>query len=221
MVKLICSFVILFSFAVNAQQLGDDSFKPKNTTKTFSKADSPIVLLDQAHHNFHTMDGRYQPFVRILRSDGYSVKKNRVLFTAESLADADILVISNALDQKNVKNWNLPNYSAFSRAEIEAVYQWVKNGGSLFLIADHMPFPRAAENLAAIFGFQFNNGYVEDLKNKEQLFTVDKGTLLAHAILNGLPRSKAIKSYRTSIFVTTECSAFACFWRFSGFTDAK
>lgn len=95
------------------------------------------------------------------------------------------MIISNALNIKNVKNWSLPNYSAFSRDEIEAVYQWVKSGGSLFLIADHMPFPKAAEDMAAIFGFQFNNGYVEDLNNKKQLFEKNKGTLVAHPILKG------------------------------------
>ena len=32
----------------------------------------------------------------------------------------------------------------FSYEEIDAVTQWVNDGGALFLIADHMPFPGAA-----------------------------------------------------------------------------
>jgi hypothetical protein len=168
-IKLIYCFIVFISFSINAQQLGETSFKPKNTTRTFSQAEFPLVLLDEAHNNFHTIDGRYRPFVNILKSNGYLVK-NKELFTKDKLAHADILIISNALSVQNLKNWSLPNYSAFSKDEIEAVYLWVKNRGSLFLIADHMPFPKAAEDMAAIFGFQFNNGYVEDLNNKEQLF---------------------------------------------------
>jgi len=195
-VKLISSFIIVISFSINAQQLGDTSFKPKNTTKTFLKTESPLVLLDEAHNNFHTMDGRYRPFVNILESDGYIVKKNKELFTKDRLAHADILIISNALAVQNVKNWNLPNFSAFSRDEIEAVYLWVKSGGSLFLIADHMPFPKAAEDMAAIFGFQFNNGYVKDVNNKAQLFEKDRGTLIAHPILKGSGVKEEIKSVK-------------------------
>lgn len=196
MIKLLSSLMMFISLSINAQQLGDTSFKPKNTTRTFSASQSPVVLLDEAHHNFHTMDGRYRPFVDILESDGYLVEKQTEKFTKATLAHADILIISNALHIKNIENWDLPNYSAFSRDEVEAVYQWVKNGGSLFLIADHMPFPKAAEDMAAIFGFQFNNGYVEELTNKAQLFAVNKGTLLAHSILKGASIKEEITSVK-------------------------
>ena len=196
MVKLLSSLIMFISLSIHAQQLGDTSFTPKNTTRTFSPSQSPVVLLDQAHHNFHTMDGRYRAFVDILKSDGYLVKKQTKKFTKETLADADILIISNALHIENIENWDLPNYSAFSREEIEAVYHWVKSGGSLFLIADHMPFPKAAENMAAIFGFHFNNGYVEELTNKAQLFEVNKGSLRAHPILKGAGGKEEITSVK-------------------------
>jgi hypothetical protein len=195
-IKLIYLFLPFISFSINAAQLGDNDFKPKNTMSTFSKSKSPIVLLDEAHNNFHTMDGRYRPFVDILKSDGYTVTKNTKLFTQDNLAKADILIISNALNIQNVNDWNLPNYSAFTQDEIEAVYHWVKNGGSLFLIADHMPFPKAAEDMAAIFGFQFNNGYIEDLHNKKQLFTNKNGTLVPHVILNGTGPKEVITSVK-------------------------
>ena len=51
--------------------------------------------------------------------------------------------------------------------EIKAVKKWVNDGGSLFLIADHMPCAGAAKDLAAEFGFEFTNGFVlyESSKN--------------------------------------------------------
>jgi hypothetical protein len=197
MLKLVLSFFLLTSFNSYAQQISDTGFKPKNKTMTFSDSTAPIVLLDEAHHNFHTMDGRYQPFVKILRSDGYIVKKNKSSFSNKSLSDTDILIISNALNKRNIRNWNLPNHSAFSRKEVEAVHQWVKNGGRLFLIADHMPFPKAAEEMAAIFGFQFNNGYAREPNNNEQLFQKSKGTLAPHPILKGLDNTHTIDVVRS------------------------
>lgn len=185
------------SLTAGANQVGVDNFVPKNNKRSFTEQASPTVLIDQAHYNFHTMEQRYKPFAKILRSDGYTVRKNTELFSAATLKEVDILVISNALNKKNVKQWSLPNYPAFNRDEVEAVYHWVKQGGSLFLIADHMPFPKAAAPLANIFGFQFNNGYVEDLKNKQQIFSLSKGNLVNHSILKGRDTAEQVNAIRT------------------------
>ena len=69
MIKLILGFMVCVSININAQQINDTNFKPKNSLRTFSKTESPVVLLDEAHNNFHTMDGRYQPFVKILENN--------------------------------------------------------------------------------------------------------------------------------------------------------
>jgi hypothetical protein len=101
-------------------------------------------MVDEAHFNFHTAEGRYQPFSELLRRDGYVVKPSRLKFSKVSLRDGQILVIANPLAERNRTDWSLPTPSAFSDEEIEAVRDWVKGGGSLLLIADHMPFPGAA-----------------------------------------------------------------------------
>jgi hypothetical protein len=115
------------------------------------------------------------------------------------LKNVDVLVIANALADENVEQWRLPNYSAFTRDEIEVIYHWVKKGGALFLIADHMPFPKAAESLAAIFGFQFNNGYARDKikNNTEIIFNESTKTLKYHPITRGMNKSEVISSIRT------------------------
>lgn len=181
------TFLILLSLAqlLSAQQLPDDSFKPKNNTDYFAHKTRPQVFVDAAHHNFHRLDGRYKAFGEVLASAGFTVRSNTEGFSAQSLSKADILIIANALNARNAKNWNLPNHSAFSRAEIEAVFNWVKAGGSLMLIADHMPFPKAAADLAEIFGFQFLNGYVEIIGQREQYFEREDGSLLDHPIVIG------------------------------------
>jgi hypothetical protein len=73
--------------------------------------------------------------------------------------DIDVLVISNALHERNEKDWSLPTPSAFTTEEIAVVRSWVESGGSLLLIADHMPWPGAAADLARAFGVEFSNGF--------------------------------------------------------------
>ena len=71
----------------------------------------------------------------------------------------DILVIANPIHNSNNRNWKLPTPSAFTDKKIESIHQWIQSGGSLFLIADHVPFPGGAEKLAEAFGFTFSNGF--------------------------------------------------------------
>lgn len=142
-----------------AQQRADASFGLTVPNPRYGTGLGPVILLDEAHYNFHTTEGRYRPFTEFLTKDGYRVQPNRSAFSAEALRMARILVIANALHAVNQEQWTLPTPSAFTEQEIEAVKAWVNQGGSLFLIADHMPFPGAAEKLAAAFGFTFYNGF--------------------------------------------------------------
>jgi hypothetical protein len=57
------------------------------------------------------------------------------------------------------------------------IKQWVSEGGSLFLIADHIPFPKVAESLSLAFGFEFSNGHVDTAT-----FRIDDGSLAQHRI---------------------------------------
>src|SRR5688572_13460980 len=122
-------------------------------------ASGPAVFIDEAHNNLHTKDGRYSPFADLISRDGYVVGGFKEPFSDDTLQDVDVLVISNALQSFQPSAMRLPTASAFSDAEIEAVYRWVNSGGSLLLIADHMPWAGAAEKLAMRFGVFINNGY--------------------------------------------------------------
>ena len=174
--------MFIASGTLHAYQEVDLHFVPKNKQTISSKK---VVLIDEAHHNFHTFDGRYNPFVKVLKSAGFAVGKNVNKFTSESLRNVDILVIANALNEKNVQNYDLPNFSAFTQKEVEVIHHWVKHGGSLFLIADHFPWPKAAASLASSFGFKFSNSYVEVIGSSEQYFEVADDSLVEHEILKG------------------------------------
>lgn len=144
------------------QQVADTEFRPRIENPRWADGKGPVLALDEAHHNFHTVDGRYTTFAGLARRDGFVVKANKQPFSAEALRDVRILVIANALHASNAESWRPPNPPAFAQNEVHAVKTWVAKGGSLFLIADHQPFPAAASTLAAAFGIQVHNGYALD-----------------------------------------------------------
>jgi hypothetical protein len=168
-----------------------------------------IVMLDEGHNNYHTVAGRYAPFAALLATRGWSVRPYQGVFRADSLERGRILVIANALGARNAGgDWSLPTPSAFTAAEIAAVRAWVEGGGSLLLIADHMPFPGAAQELGAAFGAQFNNGFAFDTMlvslpktclapGEIDIFRRSDGTLRSHAIVDGGGAAERVDSVAT------------------------
>lgn len=191
--------LLIVSTPSTAQQIADTLFNPNVDSPAFKEGIGPTVLVDEAHYNFHTMQGRYLAFARLLQKDGYVVKPQRGRFTRTDLDRAKILVISNALARENENDWNLPTPSAFDSAEIATVRNWVKDGGSLLLIADHMPFPGAAGALAAEFGILMGNGFALDAgtENGWMRFTRSDGSLVDHPITRGRNASERVDSVRT------------------------
>ncbi len=179
----------------HAQQVADTAFAVHLAAPAYA-ADGPVVLLDEAHTNFHTLEGRYLVFGKVLRQDGYQVRPNRAPFAAASFAGARVLVIANALNASNAGKWELPTPSAFTADEIAAVRAWVAGGGSLLLIADHMPFPGAAGQLAEAFGVHMRNGFAYDSTRAVSRFTYTRasGRLAVHPITEGRTRAERIDS---------------------------
>jgi hypothetical protein len=183
---IIISLLGLISANLFSQQVADTNYNPVIPRPEYAIGKGPVVVIDEGHCNFHTADGRYLPFARLLRADGYVVKGYPGEFKKPLLKDVRILVIANALNKINIENWFLPTPSAFTSAEIEVLRQWVKGGGSLFLIADHMPMGGAAADLAAAFGFHFTNGFAADTASPGLIFFTRKNnTLLSSLITNG------------------------------------
>lgn len=185
--KIFFLFIISLKFIIS-QQVGDPDYNPVILNPAYEQGEGSVVYIDEAHNNFHTMEERYKPFADLLIKDGYVVKPQLDTIGRHTLDDADIFVISNALNIKNTEEWALPTPSAFTDEEINNIAKWVDEGGSLFLIADHMPFPGAAGKLAEMFGFILNNGFAFDTtaQNNPALFTRKDGTLKDNFITNGL-----------------------------------
>lgn len=186
----------------------DRDFRPAIERPAYAIGKGPVVCLDEGHANFHTLDGRFWAFGDLLRRDGYVVRAIRAKFNAQSLAECSILVISNALP--NSEPWDTypnPTPSAFAREEIEATRAWVRAGGNLLLIADHMPCAGAAADLAAAFEVTFVDSFAVEGFGAESerdaafakptFFRTADQTLRAHAIVNGRQAKESVTSIRS------------------------
>jgi hypothetical protein len=171
----------------------------------FDIGTGPRVAIDSAHHNFHTLNDRFWPFAALLRNDGFRVADRTLTFSTKELADVDILVVANALNEINVGHWSTPTPSAFKPEEITAIKSWVDGGGSLLLIADHFPFAGAAVDMAAAFGFTFINGFAlrDPLIGDTDVFTRKDGTLRDDVITRGRGDHDTV-----SVLITFTGSAF-------------
>jgi hypothetical protein len=180
-----------------AEQKPDPGFDARVRSPAFAGIQHPRVLIDEAHRNFHTASGRYKPFAELLRADGYAVSANRSSFTQPP--DAEVLVIANALGPGAHET-----QPAFTVPEEDALVEWVRGGGALFLVADHSPFGSAAERLAQRFGVtmhlryarhdQFHDGW----DNERLDFSRANGLLVESSITNG--RSPAERVNRVVTF---------------------
>ena len=182
--------IVLFFVCVGtvvAQQMADPNFDASVAHATFTTT-HPRVAIDQAHDNFHTKDGLFKPFADLLRNDGYAVVANTGKFASGNLDGIDILVISNAIGK--LENDNNNSSPAFTKIECDAVHDWVRRGGSLFLIADHAPMGDAAAPLAKAFGIALGNGFVFDTDPND--FDEKDPTELVFSDRNRLLRSNPI-----------------------------
>ena len=184
----------MFVFAA-AQQVPDTAYKPFIDNPAYAQGKGALVFIDEGHNNFHTRGDRYLPFAMLLERDGYITEGYSGQFDAGRLSKCRILVISNALNETNVTRWHKPVLSAFTSEETETVRQWVEAGGSLFLIADHMPMGGAATEMAAAFGFGFTDGFALDTAHAgPALFHRAEGTLAGNILTNGRSDEESVDS---------------------------
>ena len=178
-------------------QRADYGWSPEISTPRFT-AEHPRVLIDEGHCNASTAGfvGRYWPFARLLRADGYAVVRGHEAFTSSSLDGARVLVIANAsgAPKTQIFGMNIPfptdkkrGDPAFTSAELEVVRSWIERGGSLLLIADHAPFGESAAGLGAAFGVRMHGGFTEVPHELSDplLFSAENGRLGDHPIVSG------------------------------------
>ena len=101
----------------SVQTVADD-WVPAVARPEFAHATGPVVLVDAAHGNWHTIDGRFNVFARLLEKDGYQVRSADGPVSSQLLATADVFVIANAVKGGENSEWKLPTPEAFTADEI-------------------------------------------------------------------------------------------------------
>ena len=181
---------------VEPPRTADLSFQPRIEKPAYPQGKGPLVLIDEAHNNFHTADGTYKPFALLIERDGYVVRRLKDTITPERIYHTKILVIADA--QPPPKKGDPPT---FSKYEIDVLNNWVKEGGSLFLITDHMPDPVAIKELADSFGVEVSNGYVLNgyFQGQERpiVFKRSEKSLADSPVTNGRDPSEMVNTIAT------------------------
>lgn len=203
--RLACGSFIAVSVALGAcapapgtTQLAAQDWVAVVPEPAFSSGQGPLVLVDSAHGNWHTIEGRFEPFARLLEKDGYRVRSSATPITAEALSGADVFVIANAIKGGESAEWVLPTPAALEPEETRALVTWVEEGGSLLLIADHMPFPGAVDELAQAFGLRFLNGFaVKSASEGGVVVFTRAGGLVDHAVTRGRNAAEAVPAVKT------------------------
>lgn len=191
------AFLAVGSSAFFTAQRADYGWSPAVAAPAFTSA-RPVVLFDEGHHNASSIgfSGRYWPFARLLRADGFTVRRSHQAFAPPALAGVRILVIANAsgAPKPQMFGLNLPSRTdrnrsdpAFTADEIHVIHDWVAAGGSLLFIADHAPFGRAAAGLAGALGVTMHLGFVEvpGEVSDPLLFSMANRRLGDHPIIRG------------------------------------
>ena len=201
--------VAVLATAYFLAQRADYGWDPAISAPVFT-AEHPRVLFDEGHNNASSagVAGRYWPFARLLRADGYSVERGKKRFTSGVLEGVRVLVIANAsgAPKPQLFGLNVPiptekkrSDPAFNTDEIDAIRSWVEQGGSLLLIADHAPFGEAAADLSAAFGVTMHKGFVEIPHESSDplLFSRENGRLGDHLIVKGIGDGTAVRRVMT------------------------
>jgi hypothetical protein len=192
---LLLGTLLLASAAAFAQVEVDPDFDATLKVKTYGAKEHPHVVIDEAHNNLHTAEGLYKPLATLLTNDGYEVEAGKEKFQQQTLRAMRVLIIANARSEGAAEG---ASQSPFTDAECDIVLEWVSGGGSLLLIADHVPFGSAAAELSKRFGVSMGKGIAFDLASYESnptfvSFSADKGQLGEHPIIKGLRSGERIK----------------------------
>lgn len=172
----------------------DTEFNSEIKKPTYEKDEGPKILLDGAHHNFFIQWDFIKPFSDLANADGYQTIVDSLKFTPEYLKRFDIVMIITALPFDFTTKNEVTDESTFSKEEINSLYNWVNNGGSLLVFSEHAPFDQAINPLLNRFGIESSIGTTIDSLNYNKEFgrtgfiefTKENGLLnVGHPIVEG------------------------------------
>jgi hypothetical protein len=185
-----------------AQQTADATFHFTNASPAYRAGQGPRVCMDLAHNDFQSSGrnpGSYAPLVELLEKDGYRVQESQSNFTTESLRQCNVLIVVDATASANTATWwARPHVSALTPDEIGAVDRWIRDGGGLFLIADHTPAPGAVRELGDRLGIVVLDGFAHLRADTSlDVFARQRREVADHPITRGRKATERVDSVAT------------------------
>ena len=142
----------------NIEVKPDLQYKPQ-VRRQFNPERQPVISFDQAHNNRHLFldkenkPGSYYGFGQLAEALGCKMQILTENVDSSILNQTDLLVIACPVAENN---------EPYTMGEINTIRSWVREGGALLLITDHIPFSQSAVSLARAFDIQFTIGTVVD-----------------------------------------------------------
>ncbi len=175
----------------STRQKPDLDFTFVNESPAYPLGQGPQILFSSRNSPF-VESGLYKGLAKLAETDGFTSSEAGGPLSQAIQRDAAILVLINTYlpSFKDFPAMDPP--SAFTDEEIEAVRQWVSEGGSLLILADHAPFGGGSAKLAEAFGFTFLNGHLVEKESADSgfvhveiEFSPGHGLVTDHPITNG------------------------------------
>lgn len=192
------------------KQAAEAGYHFDNTSPAYALSSGPKIAVHRLVSHY-IQRGAFEPFKTLVESDGFQFEWLDKPITAQYLSTLKVFIIANAYTKGGVLDYNnfstLDAPSVYTDQEIALISNWVKDGGSLLILADHSPFAGGTIKLAEAFGFTYmtgvavrNDSLATRIKahiifsDKEHGFGV--GTLTQHPIVDGSLGRKPIDHYK-------------------------
>jgi hypothetical protein len=180
--------------------INDPSFDSKVLQPYYKNAQGPKVLIDGGHHNFFIQRSLMNPFIDLIKSDGFNPQIDSLPITKKHLSTYNIVVLNPAYPFDYGTKKELGDLKAYSKEEIDHVYNYVNKGGSLLILTEKSPMINAMEPLLNKFGITATYGTIADTLHQDKQFgknvihySKENGMLTVnHPILKGRNASEEI-----------------------------
>ncbi|MFX1255535.1 MAG: hypothetical protein ACFFCZ_28285, partial [Promethearchaeota archaeon] len=174
-----------------------------------------IVLFDESHNPFFSVNSGYLDFGNYLTLNGYTLQW-MTTFYASLLETAHVLFICDGTVD-------------YTTSEITAIVDFVAAGGGLFLIGDLSTYHDKIDPIANEFGMDYNDtGYLEDSDDHdpvgEAYILYNESNFGAHPIMEGISRIEvdlgtAFDSIGTGTALVTTDTDGTCSWSDGGLAN--
>ena len=138
-------FLTLFAFStsIKGQMYNESPFNAQVANPKYNKSKGPKVLIDAGHHNFIVELGLAKPLIDVANSDGYQVVIDSMQFTKEYLSNYKLVIILPAMPFTFGSKKQVTDEITFSKDELNALHEWVLNGGRLLIFSEHAPIDKS------------------------------------------------------------------------------